>query len=193
LPGFTGFIGIIREQEIIRANPKNQCPIFIMPYLVDGHNLIPKVPGLNLEAMDDEIQLIEMLQEFCRVRRKQVEVVFDNAPAGQPRARNYGTVIARFARAGQTADALIQAQLQRLGRAARNWTVVSSDHQVQAAARAARAPYLSSEVFAGLLEEALQGSGTRDLHRSEAGLPPEEVDEWLRLFHEKKDGEQGEY
>jgi hypothetical protein len=34
-----------------------------MPYIVDGHNLIPKVPGLNLQDMEDELQLVELLQE----------------------------------------------------------------------------------------------------------------------------------
>ena len=38
-----------------------------MPYLIDGHNLIPKVAGLSLKAVDDEMQLIELLQEFCRI------------------------------------------------------------------------------------------------------------------------------
>ena len=53
-----------------------------MPFIVDGHNLIPKVPGLNLQDMEDELQLVELLQEFCRINRKQVEVYFDNAPPG---------------------------------------------------------------------------------------------------------------
>jgi predicted RNA-binding protein with PIN domain len=159
-----------------------------MPYLIDGHNLIPKIPGMNLGEVDDETQLIEMLQEFCRRRRKQVEVYFDNAPAGQPRVRKFGSVTARFARAGQSADALIHAHLQRLGRSARNWTVVSSDHQVQAAARAARAKFIASEAFARELlaalvssetmGEALSESGTE----GESGLSSEELDEWLDLF-----------
>jgi hypothetical protein len=46
-----------------------------MPYLIDGHNLIPKIPGMNLGDVDDETQLIEMLQEFCRRRRKQVKCI----------------------------------------------------------------------------------------------------------------------
>jgi hypothetical protein len=64
---------------------------------------------------------------------------------------------------------------------------------VQAAARAVRAAYLSSEVFAGLLVEALQGSGAGISHRREGDLPPDEVDEWLKLFRKKKDDEKGEY
>ena len=50
-----------------------------MPYLIDGHNLIPKIPGLSLEMLDDEDRLIELLQEFARVRRQRIEVFFDQA------------------------------------------------------------------------------------------------------------------
>ena len=102
-----------------------------MPFLIDGHNLIPKIPGLNLQALDDEEQLIKLLQEYCRRQRKQVEVFFDNAPPGGVRARNFGLVIARFVRQGSTADQAIRERLTRLGRLARNWTVVSSDLAVQ--------------------------------------------------------------
>jgi predicted RNA-binding protein with PIN domain len=153
-----------------------------MPYLIDGHNLIPKVPGLDLGAVDDETQLIVLLQDYCRRKRKQVEVMFDNAPPGQARARNYGAVIARFARAGQTADDLIRARLGRLERQARNWTVVSSDHQVQAAARAAKAQVLSSDEFARLLLEALRETPAGPSRDGEAGVSAGEVDDWLRLF-----------
>ena len=44
-----------------------------MPYIIDGHNLIPHV-GLRLNALDDEMALVEMLREFCRVKKKRVEV-----------------------------------------------------------------------------------------------------------------------
>ena len=160
-----------------------------MPYLVDGHNLIPKLPGLDLGVVDDEIQLVELLQEFCRRRRKQVEVYFDNAPPGQPRARTYGTVLARFARAGQSADELIHARLQRLGRSARNWTVVSSDHQVQAAARAARAQTISSEAFARLMHDTLEESPLEPSKDGETGLSADDIDDWLALFGAKGEGE----
>ena len=49
-----------------------------MAYMIDGHNLIPKL-GLRLDSLDDEEQLLALLQEFCRLRRAQVEVYFDGA------------------------------------------------------------------------------------------------------------------
>lgn len=151
-----------------------------MPYLIDGHNLIPKVPGISLEDLEDEMQLVELLQAFCRQRRKQVEVFFDNAPPGGQRARNFGWVVARFVRQGVSADEAIRQRLKRLGRAARNWTVVSSDQAVQASARAARARYLSSEEFAALLAQVAEQSAASQ--GKEAALSEDEIDEWLQLF-----------
>jgi len=37
-----------------------------MSYLIDGHNLIPKLK-LRLDNPKDENELIALLQEFCRL------------------------------------------------------------------------------------------------------------------------------
>jgi predicted RNA-binding protein with PIN domain len=158
-----------------------------MPYLIDGHNLIPKVPGLSLDDPEDEIALVKMLQEFCRINRKQVEVFFDNAPPGGQNARSYGRVLARFVRQGGTADQAIQRKLKRLGGEARNWSVVSSDREVQAAARTARAKIIPAEEFARKL---IQLSDS-DQEPIEEDLSQEEVEDWIDFFgfEEQADGE----
>ena len=152
-----------------------------MPYIIDGHNLIPRVPGLSLQDVEDELQLVNMLQEFCRVNRKKVEVYFDNAPPGSPGARTYGSVVARFIRQGDTADNAIRKKLARLGGEARNWTVVSSDREVQAYARAAKAKVLTADMFAGQL---LGSSETGDDQELQEGgeLSEEEVEDWMKIF-----------
>lgn len=157
-----------------------------MPYLIDGHNLIPKLPGLSLDAVDDENQLVELLQEFCRISRKQVDVYFDNAPTGQSGRRKLGTVAVHFVRAGSTADQAISTRLRKMGRSARSWTVVSSDLQVQAAARQAGARILASEAFTRLLLSTLSKTGARENEPGDAVLSPEEVQEWLDLFNSKR-------
>ena len=155
-----------------------------MPYLIDGHNLIPKINGLSLRSIDDEMQLVELLQEFCRIRRKQqVEVFFDKAAPGGVPARRFGPVTARFVRHGMTADAAISNKLKRLGRSARNWSVVSSDRQVQAAARAAQAQVISSEDFASQLDDNLQDAESPDAgEKVDTALSEDELDEWMHLF-----------
>ena len=152
-----------------------------MPFLIDGHNLIPKL-GLSLRNVDDEMQLVSRLQEFCRAERKAVEVYFDGAPAGQSGTRRLGLVTAHFVRLGSSADAAIRARLKTLGRAARNWTVVTSDRAVQSEARAAGATIISSDAFAGQVN----ASKRAPTHSSgpEAGMSDAEVEEWLRLFRE---------
>jgi len=153
-----------------------------MPYMIDGHNLIPKIPGLSLETIDDEMQLVELLQEYCRRGHKEVEVYFDNAPHGQKKARVFGPVTAHFVRQGMSADDAMRARLGRLGHGARNWTVISSDHAVQASARAARARYIPSEVFAGTLSQAIDKPPQDQGERLETILDDDELDDWLKLF-----------
>jgi len=157
-----------------------------MPYIIDGHNLIPKIPGLSLRAIDDEEQLIKVLQAFCRKSRKRAEVYFDRAPPGQPRRRKFGMVTAHFIRQGTTADAAICSRLRGLGNAARNWTVVTSDREVAAAAREASAHVFSSDEFADKLIEAHDFAEISPEDDENLALGSDAVEEWLRIFTEDK-------
>jgi uncharacterized protein len=153
-----------------------------MPYLIDGHNLIPKV-GLRLDSPDDELELVAILQNFARLKRQQVEVYFDDAPIGQAGTRRLGTIRAHFVRMGQTADNAIRARLIRMEKDAKNWTVVSSDREVQGAARAAQSQFISSEEFVKTLREAHNSIPKSDVN--EKRLSAAEVDEWLKIFGNK--------
>ena len=152
-----------------------------MPTIIDGHNLIPKVRGLSLQRLDDEMELIQRLQTYCRVRRKSVEVYFDKAAPGRQGARSFGAVKAHFVSASSNADTAIRQALHKLGKKARNWEVVSSDRQVQSEARAAGVKVVSSEEFAAQLDDALlqavKGAGESQ------GLTADEVDHWLDVFN----------
>jgi predicted RNA-binding protein with PIN domain len=153
-----------------------------MPYLIDGHNLIPKL-GLRLDSMNDEMELIAILQEFCRLERKQVEVYFDGAPTNQAGTRKHGSVTAHFVPLKSTADNAIRNRLKKMGRSAKNWIVVSSDHRVQLEARTAQAEILSSDVFANILKQARSSAPKPTEHRK---LTSQEVDDWLKLFEQRR-------
>ncbi|MGD8751478.1 MAG: NYN domain-containing protein, partial [Anaerolineales bacterium] len=118
-----------------------------MPYLIDGHNLIPHIPGLDLKTVDDEMQLVKLLQDFSWRVGKRAEVYFDNAPPGGVSDRRFGPVKAHFIRRGRSADNAIMQRLLSLGKKAQNWTVVSSDREIQIHARAQQARVISSEDF----------------------------------------------
>ena len=152
-----------------------------MPYLIDGHNLIPKI-GLRLDSIDDEMELVAILQEFCRMEQRQAEVFFDGAPAAQAGMRRLGRVTAHFVRQGTTADDAIRTRLKLLGKSAKNWTVVSSDRQVQANAQAAHADVVSSDLFAAMLKQASNAAPKPGVERT---LSAKEVDDWLKLFEER--------
>jgi predicted RNA-binding protein with PIN domain len=152
-----------------------------MSYLIDGHNLIPKVPGLSLRQIDDETRLVDLLQVFCRVRRKKVEVFFDKAPAGRAGTRRFGMVTAHFVRQGIAADEVILDRLSRLQQAARNWTVVTSDRHIQVQARSMLAQVISSEEFAIQLSESHRQISEKNKTQPEE-LNDDEVEEWLRIF-----------
>lgn len=153
-----------------------------MPHLIDGHNLIPKL-GLRLDSMDDEMELIAILQEFCRLERKQVEVYFDGAPTPQAGTRKLGTVTAHFVPLGTTADDAIRKRLKKMGKSAKNWTVVSSDRQVQTEARAVQADVVSSDTFAKQLKQTRASAPKPSNDRK---LSSQEVDDWLNFFKEGK-------
>ena len=153
-----------------------------MPFLIDGHNLIPKL-GLRLDTPNDELELIPFLQEFARLKRQQVEVYFDCAPICQAGTRKLGTVQAHFVRQGQSADNAIRLRLKKMEKEAKNWTVVSSYREVQSAARFFHAQFISSEEFVKMIRLAVNSAPKADLDNKK--ISPKEVDEWLRIFREK--------
>ncbi len=138
------------------------------------------MPEVDLSDPDDEARLIRMLQEFCRLRRKKVEVYFDRAPAGWTGTQQHGLVQAHFVPIGTTADAAIMARLKSLGKRARNLTVVSSDRQVVAAARAVHARVVTAEAFAA--EWAMLADEEPELDPRNRLLSEDEVADWEQLF-----------
>jgi predicted RNA-binding protein with PIN domain len=153
-----------------------------MPFLIDGHNLIPQFPGIQLGEIDDEIKLIQKLKSFASRKKTSIEVYFDQAPPGSAGRRSYGRVTAIFVRQGDTADNAIRRRLQKLGKQAKNWTTVSNDHEVQSSARIALSPVLTSGRFAALIESA---AGTDSIGEEGKQTPPisaEDLDDWMDFF-----------
>ena len=155
-----------------------------MPYLIDGHNLIPKM-GLDLSSFDDEIALIERLNEFSRIsRRGHLEIYFYNAQPGGPEKQTIGLASAHFVRRPKIADEAIRQRLLQLKKDAKNWSVVSSDRRVQSEARAVGARVISSEEFAQTVSETLRAGPPSGEKKS---MSTRELEEWLTLFGEGND------
>ena len=155
-----------------------------MRYLIDGHNLIGRLPGFSLEAPDDEAQLLVLLRSFCARERSAATVYFDGAVIAESRQPARGGVTPRFVAPPQSADAAIRRHLARLGREASNWTVVTSDGVVAADARRAGARIESSEAFA----RRLSSDEPRDEEKPSASLRPEDIALWEETFRRRRPG-----
>jgi predicted RNA-binding protein with PIN domain len=153
-----------------------------MPYLIDGHNLIASVPGLQLSDPDDEAKLIDLLRGFCAREQTRVTVYFDRGLFGAGSAPAGGRVTVRFVRPPRTADEAIAAHLKTLGGDARNWTVVSSDREVLRSARRAGARPIGSGAFARQISH---GRRPQPSEKPETPTGGEEVTYWERRFRER--------
>jgi hypothetical protein len=152
-----------------------------MLHLIDGHNLIPHIPGLSLQQMDDEMRLLELLQSFSRESRAKVEVFFDGAAPGWAGTRGFGSVTAHFVRRGNTADEAIRKRLSQIPTGS-GVVVVSSDRQVQAEAHSRRAKVISSKEFAGHFRFPKTGETRKKANPGQTMLNDAEIEEWLQLF-----------
>ena len=150
-----------------------------MPVLIDGHNLIGRMPDICLSDPDDEAQLVARLQAYAGRRGKRVTVVFDRGlPGGRSQALSGGRVEVVFAPAGRNADRVLIGRIRR-SRNPRGLTVVTSDLEVIAAAEEQGARVVHSEAFVPELgtAPASASDGKADVH-----LSPDEVQAWLEVF-----------
>jgi hypothetical protein len=153
-----------------------------LSYLIDGHNLIPKIQGLSLSNIDDEMELVGLLQIFCRINRRKVEVFFDGAAPGFCGKRRHGMVVANYIRRGIPADLAMIDQMRKIGRAAPNWTVVSSDHLILSEARALHFRLIKSEDFAVKIIESLSENNSKPNSEMDKDSSADNINEWLNLF-----------
>ena len=163
-----------------------------MPLLVDGHNLIGQIPGIDLADPDDEARLVMLLRRYAtRKRGRQVIVVFDHGVYGHPHDLNGYGVTCYFAKSPRDADSQLIKRLKSLSRPG-DWTLVTSDRHVADVARERGVRVIDSREFAGqLLGERAPAQPPHDEKR-DVQLSEGEVEEWLRLFGERPSAENTE-
>ncbi len=166
-----------------------------MHYLIDGHNLIGRLPDIQLSDADDEIRLVLRLKGWVAEQpQRQVTVVFDGGVTGGISHRlSTKAITVVFAPPGKTADDLLIQRLSSLRNPA-NYMLVSSDRRILDAARVARIKHLKSEEFIAQMgfvfrepEETPAPAAAPPTpampEKSERPLLSEaELNEWLALF-----------
>ena len=156
-----------------------------MTLIIDGHNLIPKMPGMQLSDMDDESQLVEYIREYCRRNRMKAELFFDGAPAGSTPVKGGGLVHIHFVRKGLTADQAMIDYLNQQGKNARNFILITSDHRVQSEAHSLGCKVVSSDQFAA---EVINSLSQVEVYSkaNDQPLQADEVEKWLEIFKKPK-------
>ena len=156
-----------------------------MHYLIDGHNLIAKLPDINLSDPDDEIQLILKLRQWTAVSIKRVVTVyFDGGiPGGHNVNLSNSQVKVIFVSQGKTADSLIIARINRVKNPP-EYRLVTSDQEIINAANKRKMQHIRSEKFAMRLsrdkeERTLPGPTITD---EDPVISDAEVEQWLDLF-----------
>jgi uncharacterized protein len=155
----------------------------MMPYLIDGHNLIGQLPDISLDEPNDEAKLVQKLSAFAARTGKRCVVVFDaGLPGGKSRMSTQSVEVV-FASQASSADRVIQERIRKT-RDPRFWIVVSSDQVVLDAARQKGMNTVSSTEFAAQLRGTSRTS--KPPPEKPDRSPPEEVEEWLKVFSKKK-------
>lgn len=163
-----------------------------MHLLIDGYNLlfVAGIPGrgFGIKALErSRLGLLRFLVETLNAaERAQTTVVFDakEAPPGLPRVMEYHGITVRFAAKYDSADALL-AELIQADPAPRQLTVVSSDHEVQRAAKRRRARAVNSDAWH---DEVVARRHHREHPSPPAPLKPigpvmeDDVARWLEQF-----------
>jgi predicted RNA-binding protein with PIN domain len=159
-----------------------------MHYLIDGHNLIAKMPDIPMDDPNDEALLVLRLRSWVAGSRKRVvTVIFDRGlPGGRSRFLSGDQLNVIFAPEGRTADTLLINRIRKVNNAA-EYTLVSGDQQVLGAARARRMKSISAEAFAKRLDNSNQKAAVvpepvSPAEAEDPALSQEEVAEWLELF-----------
>ena len=156
-----------------------------MQYLIDGHNLIGKMPDISLSDPDDEIQLILRLRSWTAVSAKRkVTVYFDGGiPGGRDVNLSSSQVAVIFANTGKTADSYLIGHIQRVKNPS-EYLLISSDQEIIKAATKCKMKHMRSEKFVEYMDEQWQDylpapTVTEDDDRQ---LSDAEVNEWLNIF-----------
>jgi len=159
-----------------------------MPILIDGHNLIGRLPAISLQDPDDEEKLARLLSSYQARTGKAITVVFDPGGAfALPKRRRLGGVDIVFAPHGSTADRVIARRVQKI-RNPGEWLVVTSDRELSETVARLGARVQSAEAFA--LD--MTGSAGAPPDWRETPPSPDEVDSWLALFEDQDQQQTGE-
>lgn len=153
-----------------------------MPILVDGNNLLHRLPK-DRRSRDD---VRSLLLEQTRFERISLTVVFDGPePEGGISREHLGAVTVRYS-GSRSADSVILSSLPESG--ATDWTVVTDDRELARAAKDRGARIRSVAQWLGRRRRPRRPKHTT----AEPKLPSREVAQWQAAFEQGAGDEKDE-
>jgi predicted RNA-binding protein with PIN domain len=159
-----------------------------MSVLIDGHNLVAQLDDLSLSDPDDEARLVQRLKVYRSAINRPITVVFDHGERyTPPQDLSGGGVKVLFAALDSSADELIVQRITR-SREPHALLVVSTDGEVQAAARSRGAQVMTAQEFARQMKETHAPRHKRRRRKPvfEPAVSAAEVEYWVRQFESRK-------
>lgn len=151
----------------------------LMPYIVDGNNVMGQTPGWHRDKAKSRVALLRKLAAFARIKKARVTVVFDGGPdSAFPEGSAFHSVKVLYAKPGSDADSRIVG-LVETSTDPRGLTIVTSDQHLGFLVKARGAAVIRSGEFRSRLERLLESMPIpEDGEQFEVG----EINSWLRYF-----------
>lgn len=161
-----------------------------MIYLIDGHNLIGKMPDISLADADDEEKLLNHLYNWAAgSRQRRLHIIFDAGKfSGQASSKSEGNLRVEFVKHGRTADSRL-IQIIKEAKNPKEHILVTSDREIIFVARQRRMTQMSSAAFVRQMIEDKKSDmlAAREPVRKQEiinkpQLSEDQVENWLKLF-----------
>jgi len=152
--------------------------------IIDGHNLLHSVCKIEEDAkVISEPAMCRILAAYLRLTGEKAAIVFDGSgPPDKSGFDGISNLEVLFAGSGSDADTVIEDKI-KASTAPKGLTVVSSDRQLQQAARARRASVVKSEIFWVEVQKQLSRKrAPREPSAKRQGLSQSETEQWLTIF-----------
>lgn len=155
-----------------------------MRYLIDGYNVIGASHHVDFTDKDKEEKLTRLLCRFLRSRDSAV-LYFDGRRLWDTLGgrEQRGAVLIRYTPSGISADAAIRTDMQKATCGKKGLCIVSSDREIQAAARQCRIAYMPSD---GFIRQLYAAADDGSEHAKPNTVSDLEFKYWQSCFQQRK-------
>ena len=154
-------------------------------YIIDGYNLIHAIPMLKkllvYDGSEAREQLVFLISRLTFKRKFRCTIVFDGAKPREPHPSATHSPVHIVFSSPLSADAKIKSMIEQ-SRNRKLLVIVSSDREILDYAKVCSCTTHTSKYFSNLLFEEPDKGEEKD----SAALSKGQVDEWLKIFGEKK-------